>query len=147
MLITVVPMVPALLILLGFGIWSSRSEAGERREIAVVPFQNLTRVVPIAPSRPDCEHVLSELCRLARREAVLRNESMRAASGHREQLTDEECFVLRVLADRVDVLRAHQMARGQSGQLLLDVEALDFIRQRDENTRALRSVPRPRTAA
>ncbi len=54
-------MVPALLILLGFGIWSSRSEAGERREIGVVPFQNLTRVVPIAPSRPDCEHVLSEL--------------------------------------------------------------------------------------
>ncbi len=140
-------MVPALLILLGFGIWSSWSEATERVGAAVVPFQNLTRVVPIAPSRPDCEHVLSELCHLARREAVLRNESMRAATGHREQLTDEERFVLRVLADRVDLLRAHQLVRAPSGQLLLDVEALGSIRLRDEGTRALRSVPRPNTVA
>ncbi|MCP5029282.1 MAG: hypothetical protein GY929_23660 [Actinomycetia bacterium] len=146
-LITVVPLVPVFLILLGFGLWWSRGEATAHRFVheSSRP-QNLTRVVPIAPSRPDCKLVVSELCDLARREAALRKESIRAADGHRPPLDNGERFVLRVLADRVDVLRAHRLAQSGSDQLLLDVEALDGIRQRDQQTRVLRSV-RPNTVA
>ncbi len=147
-LITMVPMVPVFLILFGFGLWSSRDETVARGPgPGSSPSQNLTRVVSIAPARSDSELVLSELCRLARREAALHHESLRAADGARAPLTHEERFVLRVLTDRVNVLRAHRSAQPEADRFLLDVEALDAIRQRDEQTRTLRSVPQPNTVA
>lgn len=147
-LITVAPMVLVFLLLVGFGVWSSRGETrAARTAVQPSPSHNLTMVVPIAPTRSDRELVLSELCELARRETVLRHESVRAAGGDRAPLSNEERFVLRVLADRVDVLRACRAAQSDSTQLLLDVEALDAVRQRDENSRSLRSVPQPDSVA
>jgi hypothetical protein len=147
-LITVAPMVPVLAVLIGVGIWCSRGEFVARPEPMSGASRNLTRVVPIAPTRTDdVGPILDELCRLARRESSMITAELRAAAGERTPLTEGEQFILRVTAARVDVLRAHRPLPARSDEILTDVEDLLDLRRRLEQLETLDAEARSQTVA